>query len=87
MENNKNFDSCIPVERNGEITVFLEIHLRRWPVSNSPRTTMLKEESVETHVAGNPRTQRTGNVFWHRQETLSSCLYSSGDVTHRDTHS
>lgn len=56
-------------------------------MSNSPRTTMLKEESVETHVAGNPRTQRTGNVFWHRQETLSSCLYSSGDVTHRDTHS
>lgn len=55
MEDNKNFDSSIPVERNRGMTVFLEMHLQRWPMSNSPQTTMLTEHYVETRGAENPK--------------------------------
>lgn len=55
MEPNKNLDSSIPVERNGEMTVFLEIHLQRWPMCASSQITALKEEHVETHIAENPK--------------------------------
>lgn len=69
MEKNKNLDSNIAAEREGEMTVFLGIHLQRRPVSHCcPQTTMLRAQSVETHVAENPKNRQcrpaeAGNPF------------------------
>lgn len=48
---------------SGEMTVFLGILLRRWPVSNSPWTAMLEDHLLRPAWL---KTQRTGNVTWQR---------------------